>query len=781
MKYNKIWARLLLVFIIFLVKSNMGFFVYGQGNNSSLYEVYKSFLSGHPEEIIFIHTDRDVYSPGTEINFKAYLRSSGEESASSDALNIILLNYLGEEIQHLGYPINGNMADGKIFLDPELNAGEYTLKAYTENSLAAASPRLAKRKIMVKDSRIPSLRISLSIPDEVFSPGNISEIHIKMLNQGGKPAKNYSFDYSFSSNGNVFRFGEAETNRKGEATVHFQIPDEEGLSIITAQISADFRGVFHSNSILIPTSNWPSLISFYPEGGKLIEGYETRIAFTARNVLGEPIEVKGVLIDDNDSEIGEISTSIAGLGSFSIVPDIGNPVFVRLSEPFDSGEEFALPEIQDEGVHIQLKQIDDGLILNTEYNYDVDSLMIRVIAEMGGRVVWTDNFVVKGDMEINVPTRNLPGGVMNIILANDEFGLFALRPVFIQRNAKLIEAEAIISDRAFSEKGEVKIRMNYPDVKEGSAILSVALVDEIVSPDCLPNPDIYSTFLLGSAVYDSPFPKYYIADNESFDQDLFDVFMITQLNAKIFWQLSPPVSTDMGESSSEVLKSLLDSENPGAMQQLLSVLRTDQFNERYIMNSGEVFDTFLASNQNELEKLQMIPGQLTEEEIVARLLERGTPIFNIVKVLQPVWSAGELIYFRSPTSISYQPPALIVIDGIVRGSSSTYLKDIDPFSVESVKVYTSIAEILKYGGIDSAGGIIEIVTKKGDVDLGDERSRLPEDIYNPSLYWNPNVQVSSSNETRLDLPFPRLNSNYSIIIQGLDGQGRPVFMKKSGL
>ena len=104
--------------------------------------------------------------------------------------------------------------------------------------------------------------------------------------------------YSFSQNGNIYRFGESSTDRKGRASIQFNIPEGEGLSLISAQVSSDFNDVYHSNSIVVTTSNWPVLLSFFPEGGRLVEGFESRIVFSATNVFAEPIMIKADLIDD---------------------------------------------------------------------------------------------------------------------------------------------------------------------------------------------------------------------------------------------------------------------------------------------------------------------------------------------------------------------------------------------------------------------------------------------------------------------------------------------------
>ncbi len=781
MKHNKFWANTKVFLGAFAIIFALGSVANAQFDSSSILEDYERFLNEHPEEQIFIQTDRDVYSPGTSIQFKAYITSGNSRVVKSDSLYVLLLNYLGEEILRDAFPIDQDRVVGEIQLDSEINYGEYTIKSYTNQSLQSAAPRLYSRRIMVKNFIIPSLRIQLTNKEPMYSPGDFGDIQIVILNAYGKPLRNSTFDYSFSQNGNVFRFGESSTDRKGRAVLNFNIPDEGGLSLTSVQVSSDYNGIFHSNSLIIPTCDRPVLLSFFPEGGRFIEGYETKIVFTAKNIFGEPIDVEGLLFDDNDRQIGTISTTSPGLGYFTLVPDIGNPVVVRLTEPFEADMEFPLPEIQDEGFQMLLDhRSDEELVFDLKYNYELDSLPIQVIAESGSQVVFTKSMVIQEEEIFRIPLANLPDGVLRVNVINEDYGLLAQRPIFIYNNRHTLNAETQVLDKAFEGKGKLNISQGPGGTESGLVNLSVSLVDQIMSPDWYSNPDICTVFLLGSSLEGSPFPPGYLTDTEKFDPELFDMFMISQINTDIFWKRNIFGNQDGDKSESEILQSLLDQENPGAMGQLLSVLRADQFNENYILNTGQDFKNFMASNQVDLEELELIPGKLSEEEIVTRLLERGTSVFNVVKVLQPIWTSGQVIYFRSPTSIIYQPPALIFIDGIMRGSSAQAIKDLDPFAVESVKVHVSIAEILKFGGLNSAGGIIEIVSKKSTAP-SEKKNILPEEIYNPTLFWDPNVQLNQGSETSLTLPYPRLRTKHRLVIQGIDESGRPLYLKLSDL
>ncbi|MEA1876478.1 MAG: MG2 domain-containing protein [Bacteroidota bacterium] len=766
--YFRIIGRISVLIIV--LHFNTGIKLHAQINESILLENFEKFIKEHPEERIYIHTDRDIYAPGSEIQFKAYISNRNGAASVSDSLYILLLNYQGDVKYSGSFPVNQDNGIGEINLNSEIETGEYTLKAYTDQALKSSMPALYSRKIMIKNLWIPPLRIELSNLKPEYSPGDLADVQVLILNPKGKAFKNSSFNYSLSRNGNLLRFGELKTDRNGRAALTFNIPKEEGLSIIAVQVSAEYKGNFHTNSMVIPTTQSQVLLSFFPEGGRFVEGLETKIVFTARNVFGEPIEVEGLLIDDDDRQVGTIKTDLPGLGSFSLIPDVGNPVVVRLTEPSKVDYDFELPEIHDEGIQLKLEyRGSEELILSVNSSINHESLPLIAIAEINGKIVWTNSFSLVDSEQIHIPIYQLPDGILRVNLLNEEFALIAQRPFFICNDTSAVQAEFRISEGAFEEDGEIKISLNSSAIKTGQANLSISLVDKNLCPEWTKNPDIVSCFLLGSSAENLSSPKAYYIDSERFD-----LFMVSQFDMRYNWKNISLANFHISElSPSQLLQTILEKEKTSNIEQFLSILRTDQFNEKYILNAGSDFDHFMASNRLGLQKLELIPRPISQDEKIARQLERGTSVLNVVRLIKPINIKGQLIYFRGVSSFLYQPSALIVVDGVPRGSGANILTEMDPLSVQSIKVSTTVSDILKYTAVDNASGIIAITTKTAG-SARKTKKEASEEIYNPTLLWNPNVQINPGSEISIPLPRPRLKSKYRLVIQGIDEFGRPL-------
>ncbi|MBT3751474.1 MAG: hypothetical protein HOG34_21030 [Bacteroidetes bacterium] len=772
--FSKVIFRIMLISIS--IYSCIGMQLQAQISEDILIQNFEQFIAHNPEEHVFIHTDSDIYSPGSLIRFQAYLYNYQDASINSDSLFLWLVNFKGELIEKYSFPIHQGTAAGEISLSHSVQYGEYFLKAFTDATFRSVKPELLSHKILVRDFKIPPVRIKLTNLKEEYSVGDKAELEIILSDSKGKAIKHDIINYSLSKNGTLFDYGELTSDRHGRAILSFPIPEEQGLSNIAAQISASYNGFIHTNSILIPTIHRSILMSFYPEGGKLVEGFESKMVFTAQNVLGEAIDVEGILIDDDEQEVGIIKTSIPGLGYFSLLPDVGNPVIMRLTSPVTEDFEFDFPAIHEEGIQLKMLNISkEELEIVVNSNYENEKIAIMALAEMNGGIVWTHSAMLEDSLHFIIPLSNLPDGIMRVNILDQDYKLYAQRPLLISKHSGRIDAEMEIPERNLLKKGKLILDMKSSDNQANKGRVSVSVVDNNFCPDWSPNPDIYTRFLLGPSADNTIFPKDYFLNREDYDPGLFDLFMITQIDTKYDWQ-----KIGLGNYGSEnisptiFLQRILDNEKGSPMTQFASILRVDQFNERYLFRDQPAFNDFLKVNNFKLRERKLTYSQLSKEEKVMKLIARGTPLLSVLRVLKPVIINGGSIYFRAPTSINYNPPALIIVDGVPKGSQSKILKDLNPLSVYNMKVYTSVSDILKYTGTGNSCGIIVVTTKTAAQALGmmTDKVQKPHD---PCLFWKPDIELNSGLRISLLIPYPTFKSKYRLVIQGLDESGKPLF------
>lgn len=73
-------------------------------------------------------------------------------------------------------------------------------------------------------------------------------------------------------------------------------------------------------------------IQFMPEGGELVEGLESTVAFKAINPLGKGVNVSGDIVDEKGNRVTQFSSSFKGIGRFMLTPDEGRHYFAEVKD-----------------------------------------------------------------------------------------------------------------------------------------------------------------------------------------------------------------------------------------------------------------------------------------------------------------------------------------------------------------------------------------------------------------------------------------------------------------
>ena len=101
------------------------------------------------------------------------------------------------------------------------------------------------------------------------------------------------------------------------------------------------------------TSTYPSVshLSFFPEGGNMIEGIQSKVAFEAVNENGQGINLDALVVDETGEIITAAKSLWKGKGFFMLKPHAGKKYFIRII--YDANREaqqFKLPEAKTDGL-----------------------------------------------------------------------------------------------------------------------------------------------------------------------------------------------------------------------------------------------------------------------------------------------------------------------------------------------------------------------------------------------------------------------------------------------
>ena len=93
------------------------------------------------------------------------------------------------------------------------------------------------------------------------------------------------------------------------------------------------------------------VVTFFPEGGSLVEGLTSRVAFEAVDQHGQAVDVKGT-VWSGDQQVADIATGYMGRGSFAVTP--GSQRLKARFQWHDKDYTFSLPKAEQAGAVITL-------------------------------------------------------------------------------------------------------------------------------------------------------------------------------------------------------------------------------------------------------------------------------------------------------------------------------------------------------------------------------------------------------------------------------------------
>jgi hypothetical protein len=282
-------------------------------------------------------------------------------------------------------------------------------------------------------------------------------------------------------------------------------------------------------------------LQFFPEGGDMVSGINSRIAFKAVDEKGRGVKVSGSIYNDRGKKITDFTDQHLGMGSFFLQPEPGHRYHARITLREGTSKEFSLPNPLPEGYVLTVDETSnpDHLQLHIAGNTSAaKALVLTVISR--DELAYSKTFTLKrGDaQQFQVAKKLLPTGIARINLSSALGEPLAERLVFVNHHDQL--NIAISSNRTrYQSREEVKLELLVTN-KNGQPVateLSIAVTDdELVSPD--PQGVSLQTYLLLNSDLKGYIeqPRYYFEDNSAERQTALQLLVMTHGWRRFAWK-----------------------------------------------------------------------------------------------------------------------------------------------------------------------------------------------------------------------------------------------------
>jgi hypothetical protein len=309
---------------------------------------FESLASNQPAEMIYLQTGKGIYETGEDLWFKAYLLDAQTHylSGRSQTLYLQMVSESnGQAVWQEKYPIENGIADGHVYVQDTLSAGNYFLEAYTHYSFYGDSTEFsALRRVKIQKD-----------------------------------------------------ISQSDTAKT--------LPTAEGFRFET-----------------------------FPEGGNLIAGISSKLAFKATDGHGYPVDVSGALYQD-DTLLLEFASVHAGMGLIQFTPLQDKTYQIRLA----NGETYPLPEIFPYGMTLRLtEQGSEFLRFTISQSEGLPKQNFYLTGQLRSMVCCVAKGLLKSELNVKIPLNEFPGQGIAVFTLFNEKGLpVAERLVYVHPKKKL--------------------------------------------------------------------------------------------------------------------------------------------------------------------------------------------------------------------------------------------------------------------------------------------------------------------------------------------------------
>lgn len=362
-------------------------------------------------------------------------------------------------------------------------------------------------------------------------------------------SKNLYVDFSDES-GKVLAhsmFPVGESSSRGQ----FMIPKDFSGTVLQVKaytkwmLNFDTAFLYKKTIRVIPKGNQnifirpqKTKISFtlFPEGGQLISGIESKVAFLATDQYGKPAAVSGTVKDSKGSKVADINTQHNGMGYFTLKPTAGERYQAQWSGNEGNEGQAALPMALTNGVTLSATPKDSSIAYKIQRTSGVTEAMKRVIivGMMYNRLVYMANINLaeKTQVEGSIPFLQLPAGILQLTVLDENKKPLAERIVFVKTEDYRFNAEVGLSKLGTGKRQENEVSVHIPDKLLTNISLSVT--DAGINYDNSEN--IYSGLLLTTQIKGRVYnPAYYFSENNKKVNNELDLVMLTHGWRKYNW------------------------------------------------------------------------------------------------------------------------------------------------------------------------------------------------------------------------------------------------------
>lgn len=424
---------------------------------------------------LYLHIDKSVYVNNENIWFAGYLLKTAVDITRHHTMHVVLRNSSTQKIAAYDkFVMESGLSAGNIFLADSLPAGDYDLVAYTNTfTLDQPNKSFFQQRISIKSARKDPFTVELDKP--LAGATDTLTIPCKITTAESYDAKMAIVNYQVIANGNKIFETTGSTNNYGEINIKVPLLPQPAQYEWHATIKED-KKVFSTKKDISALSNLV-FINWYPEGGSLVDGLPSKLAFEALTITGKPVALQGKIISSSKTETSLQSNS-AGLGAITFKPNRAETYTLVITDSNYQVKNFSLPEIKAEGYVLQLQNaIPRDTLTMRIYNKQMPEEAWVLVHDYRSAFSYFPVRFKNNVVQFKMPVVDMPAGLAFITLLTKDGEPLAERSLFFGHHTlPLLQAKSNATQYNKRSKVTIDLQALMPDNSPVPAVFSTAAV-----------------------------------------------------------------------------------------------------------------------------------------------------------------------------------------------------------------------------------------------------------------------------------------------------------------
>lgn len=191
------------------------------------------------------------------------------------------------------------------------------------------------------------------------------------------------------------------------------------------------NGRVDADSLIVQTYTHAMSVHFFPEGGELVKGLRSRVAFTISDEEGQHIQTRGYITDGSGRQLTQVESNDEGRGIFTVTPT-DDPLYLVLNNQKGKEKRYELPAPRSQGCVMTLDMLaDDSITASVQSTQGLQGRIAAYAIIHDGNIIRCDTLTLSGSNSFSVSRQKMHEGVNQLTLFGTDGRIMSDRLFFI--------------------------------------------------------------------------------------------------------------------------------------------------------------------------------------------------------------------------------------------------------------------------------------------------------------------------------------------------------------